>query len=773
MMHGKYKSIQYGHIPAGYFQVGLLLTVAAIALDVFLKYRRLSKRDSNEATLTKGELAKRAVLSLHPSMLFWTVPGFAALIALQAWCNMKLYSGKAGPVTTCCSWALVSIVVPLITIGSTEWWPFLKPCILASIPRIGIHKQKDVNPAGEPRSRNFRLPNRHDFLRGTLNVVLILAVVILADCALELSWNENFHLLGLSFFAIEVALIGLAALVAYFLCLRHGGGVAIVAIACWVIGIAEYFVIKFKSASIQPSDLYALGTAAEVSSKYIYSINRHVLDSTSCALAAVALSSLLWKFNQPSHTMKEKITTPLSKVRAGRYLCSAAACLIALLCLVSIPNYKEDLLVEYEDWASATDVKTYGFLPSFVQIAQRSRIVMPNGYTDAKAKGLEKQYAAQYNKTFGAAGSRKAAVAQFSKTKPTVIAIMNESFSDLSIYDCIRNAGYNGPSFLKDGLTDALQKGTLNVSVQGGGTCNSEFEFLTGYSMGFVGSSHPYAVYHLNEVGGIVKQFKSMGYSTTAIHPNLATNWNRKNAYKALGFDKFMDIKSFPKDSPWLHNGITDAATYGMILNQLNTSKKPQFILDVTMQNHGGYDTGNTPADILTSYHVDGGDDASLNEYLSIINSSDNDLENFVSELKTINRPIVLVFFGDHQPFISVAYNDAYYKNEESLTHSTRAYQTVYAMWANYDVAGNDQVSSDVTLSASSLGTRLMYEIGAPLSAYQKAQLVCSNTVPQMSSLGYQDASGKWHELSDARGTEKRTINDLRMMFYLEFGSKV
>lgn len=776
MLHGKYKSIQYGHIPAGYFQVGLLLTIVAIALDVFLKYRRLSKRDSTDASRTKGALAKRILLSLHPSMLFWTVPGFAALVALRAWCGMGLYSGKAGPVTTCCNWALMSTFVPLVTIGSAEWYPPLKSLILTSISRLRIRNQAENTGSvdeSRPKTRHFRLSNRHDFLCGALAVALILAIVILADCALELSWNDTFHLFGVSYFAIEVTLIGLVTLVAYFLCLRHGGGVAIVIIACWVIGVAEYFVIKFKSASIQPSDLYALGTAAEVSSKYIYSINSHVLDAADCALVAVALSSLLWKVNQSFRTIDEKIRTPLSKVRTACCLCSAAVCLIALLCFVSIPNYKEDLLVEYEDWASAADVKTYGFLPSFVQIAQRAKINKPNGYTDTKAKELEKQYAAQYNKTFGATESRKAAEAQFNETKPTVIAIMNESFSDLSIYDCIRNAGYNGPSFLKDGLTDALQKGALDVSVQGGGTCNSEFEFLTGYSMGFVGSSHPYAVYHLNEVGSIVKQFKAIGYSATAIHPNLATNWNRKNAYKALGFDRFLDIRSFPKDSPWLHNGITDAATYEMILNQLNSSEKPQFILDVTMQNHGGYDTGNTPADILTSYHVDGGDDASLNEYLSIINSSDRDLENFVSELKTINRPIVLVFFGDHQPVISVAYNDAYYKNEESLSHSTRAYQTVYAMWANYDVAGDNQVSSDVTLSASSLGTRLMYEIGAPLSNYQKAQLVCSNTIPQMSSLGYQDTSSKWHEYSDASGIEKRTINDLRMMFYLEFGSKV
>lgn len=197
MLHGKYDSIKYSHIPSDYFQVGLLLTVIAIALDVFLKVKRLPKQGEAGKPLTKGELAKRFVLSLRPSMLFWTIPGFVALIALQAWCNTRLYSGKAGPVTTCCSWALVSIVVPLITIGSAEWWPFLKPCILAGVPRLGISKQaEDEDPTGKPKpgAQHFRLPSRHDFLRGALAVALILAIVVLADCSLELSWNDTFNL---------------------------------------------------------------------------------------------------------------------------------------------------------------------------------------------------------------------------------------------------------------------------------------------------------------------------------------------------------------------------------------------------------------------------------------------------------------------------------------------------------------------------------------------------------------------------------------------------
>lgn len=774
MLHGKYNSIQYSHIPAGYLQVGLLLTVVAIALDVFLKCKRLPKQDSSGAAPTRAELVKRLVFSLRPSMLFWTIPGFAALVALRTWCDMGLYSGKAGPVTTCCNWALVSIIIPLVTAGSSEWWPLLKSLVLSNVSRLISLKQKHANPSveQEPRARHFRLPSRHDFLRGALAVSLILAIAVLADCALEISWNDTFNLFGVSYFAIEVTLVGLAILVAYFLCLRHGGGVALVVAACWVIGVAQYFVIKFKGVSIQPSDLLVLGTAAEVGSAYVYSINRRVLEAACYALAAITLSSLLWKAVGPNRT-GEKVNVPFFRSEPALSLYVAAACLVALACFVNVPSYQYDLGVAFGDWNTVVGVKTYGFLPSFVQTAQRARIVKPKGYTDASAKKIETAYDKKYSESLGSTDSRKAAEQQFNSTKPTVIAIMNESFSDLSIYDNIKASGYDGPQFIKNGLTDALQKGALDVSVQGGGTCNSEFEFLTGYSLGLVGSTAPYVVYRLDNVGGLIKQFKSLGYATTAIHPNVGSNWNRTNAYKELGFDQFLDIDSFDKDSPTLHAGITDAATYEKILSQLKSNDNPQFILDVTMQNHGGYTMGNTPTDLLTNYHVDGGDDSSLNEYLSVINASDSDLENFISELKTLDRPIVLVFFGDHQPGISVAYNDAYYKNEDDLTHSQRAYQTVYAMWANYDVAGNDQVSTNVTLNTSTLGAQLMYQIGAPLSNYQKAQLAAGSNISQMNALGYQDTSGAWHKYADAKGDDKKTINDLKMMFYLEFGSRV
>ena len=78
--------------------------------------------------------------------------------------------------------------------------------------------------------------------------------------------------------------------------------------------------------------------------------------------------------------------------------------------------------------------------------------------------------------------------------------------------------------------------GILYVSAYGGGTCNTEFEYLTGNSMAFLGSgTYPYTIYDLARTESLPKQFRDLGYKTTAIHPNHGTNWNRENVYRTLG----------------------------------------------------------------------------------------------------------------------------------------------------------------------------------------------------------------------------------------------
>ena len=145
---------------------------------------------------------------------------------------------------------------------------------------------------------------------------------------------------------------------------------------------------------------------------------------------------------------------------------------------------------------------------------------------------------------------------------------MNETYSDLSIYDGM-HVGYKGPEYIKNGLSDALLSGTLSMSILGGGTANSEFEYLTNQSCLFTGPGIAYSIYNLKNSPSLAREFKKLGYQTTAMHPFGAQNWNRNNAYPDLGFDKFISDTDFDRDAPRWRGWISDQASYQKVLDVL------------------------------------------------------------------------------------------------------------------------------------------------------------------------------------------------------------
>ena len=99
-----------------------------------------------------------------------------------------------------------------------------------------------------------------------------------------------------------------------------------------------------------------------------------------------------------------------------------------------------------------------GYLPAFISAAQSIKPPKPADYSVDDAKATLKKYAKAYDKSDAAkSDERAAAKEQFDSEKPTVIAIMNETFSDLSIYQNMR-AGYEGPQYFKN-LSNCLSRG--------------------------------------------------------------------------------------------------------------------------------------------------------------------------------------------------------------------------------------------------------------------------------------------------------------------------
>ena len=604
--------------------------------------------------------------------------------------------------------------------------------------------------------------------------IMLLLAGVFATLGLEFSSNHDLTWMYPLCLLLEWALIAFAMLGLFFLFQRRCGGAVVLAVALYVLGLAEYFVILFKSMPISPGDLTALSTAAAVAGTgFTYTITSFCMLSLAFTVIAIQICTLAAQV--------------APKRQKGSWRGLVLNLLIAIVCLGGIAahttllDYYHALYIQVYSWRPLESYYRQGFLPSFISGAQTIKPSKPEDYSISGAKKLISEYSKEYdgnNQTGGSSATRLEATKQFDEEKPTVIAVMNETFSDLSIYQNM-HADYQGPTYFKS-IDNCLSRGRLYVSAYGGGTANTEFEFLTGNSMAYLGSGvYPYTTYDLTDTENLAAQFKSLGYYTTAMHPNHGTNWNRENVYKDFGFDQFLTINDF-QNAETLRGMVTDKATYDKILELLDTNSNPQFIFDVTMQNHSGYDTGLIPYDKQMSLNIDGEFNSNVNEYVSLIQQSDEALKYFLDKLSKLDRKVVVVFWGDHQPFFLDTYNDRWFTNEDDATHQERLWQTSYIIWANYDVAGNSQTSHEEDLSSNYLSSELMKLIGAPLTDYQKAHLTLRQSLPALNSVGYEDSQDRWllsSSKSDeayndtiAAACEKARSDYHAMQYYMMFG---
>ncbi len=612
------------------------------------------------------------------------------------------------------------------------------------------------------------------------DICFIFATVFFCELLIELPFNEVFGSFGPRYILLEMLLIACLLAALYFLGQRRAVA-CLPAVAFFALtGFAQHFVRRFKNSAILPTDLFVLDTAAAVTGEYVFSFNEQtLLGVMSLALVVCALSLV------PPPKQTDRNWRGVS-----RNLAASLGSFALLAALVLVPDYMGQLGIEMRYWYSIDCYQEQGFFPTFIAVAQDMPIRKPEGYSDETAQALESSYSKQCRES--ADRDREDAQAQFDQLRPSVVIVMNESFCDLSVYDGM-HAGYEGPTFYKTGFGDALAHGPLNVSVHGAGTCNTEFEFLTGNSLCYIGAGkYPYSIYDLTNVDALPGQFAALGYHTLAIHPNYPSNWNRNRVYPIMGFKEFLAIDDFggtpdvavDKVTPnephceVFHSGVNDAATYDVILDRLRTDARPQFVFDVTMANHGSYDQNNLPEPYRFDYRPSDyeGEETPerLNEFLGCIAKSDDDLRDFVEELRTLERPVVLVFFGDHQPSISMSYNDCWYANEPEDVHARRAFSTDYVVWANYDVDGRAQDGTKDETSVDMLGAQTLDLIGAPLTDYEAAQIAIRQQIKAFSTGGYQTSDRSWHAADESGGNAAaEAYHDMSLIEYLNFATRV
>ncbi|MGN0289161.1 MAG: LTA synthase family protein [Lachnospiraceae bacterium] len=559
--------------------------------------------------------------------------------------------------------------------------------------------------------------------RKGLSLFLLLVIPIIIFYLMEFYTHNPFQTMRLSIQFLNILFFELVMLTGLFLFKR--GRVALWAetLIFAVIGLANYFVLAFRSAPIMPWDILSIKTAASVADNYSYQLDRQsiavLLGFITCLIASY--------FCDISVT---SIKTRLTGV------------LVSLGLLAGFVGYSQsnDCLYRFRlyDKLFTPTTMSYkdGTVVAFCMQLQYIFVEKPEGYSIERAKELLTEAS-----SLKSASDRQSTNSSLAE-QPNIIVIMNEAFSDLNILgDFSTNEDYI--PFLRSLLKGAenTQSGYLSVSVLGGNTANTEFEFLTGQTMAFLPQgSIPYQQYINGDTFSLASYLKEMGYSTVAVHPYGAAGWQRHEVYPWLGFDVFLSINDFEQPKK-IRKYVSDESDYEKIIELYETkeSGKPLFLFNVTMQNHSSY-TDAFP-DFTPSITVDGSENFALSQYLSLLKVSDRELEKLLAYFEAQPEKTLIVFFGDHQPTDSVV-RDIWRLNEKddqnlSLEEQYSRYKVPFILWANYDI----EEATDIHTSANYLGNLTLTAAGLPLSPYHQFLDGLQQNYPVISSIEIQDAS--------------------------------
>ena len=470
----------------------------------------------------------------------------------------------------------------------------------------------------------------------------------------------------------------------------------------------NFYTLQLRGEPFLPWDLTQVKEAAGVAAAAGLKVQPSMVWAGGVLLALTVLSHFLYR----------RRGRPALPVR----LVSIAASLAALLALVFgvflQPAVTQSFGIYPDAWMQDRYYRWYGVITGFMTNLTNLEIDEPEGYSEEAVNALldetEAAGAIRTGPNFPDSYAARTDPAAIEK-EPTIIYVMDESYWDVSE---LEQYGVTFDTDVSPNL-HALQQTSAYGKVYspsfGGGTCDVEFEALTGHSVGFLPSGcKPYQQHVTRPMFALPSYLKDRGYQTAAVHCYYAKYWSRNTAYPNLGFDDFVsleDMRGVEKVRGYYWKGglVTDASMGEQIIGEYErlkaASDAPVFLHAVTMQNHTNYNAANYPDD--QRVHVTSapaGLKAStvgaLEDFATGVRDADALLGQLVSYFSQVDEPVILVFWGDHYNPIDSGY-DVYTATGYASADSAdpRLHQTTLLMWSNYS---NYQVD---------LGTIAAYEI--------------------------------------------------------------
>lgn len=577
------------------------------------------------------------------------------------------------------------------------------------------------------------------------NVWMLLTLVILFLMMEHINNPYGNLNIGLKYWIINVAILEIIFIFFYYICFPYRITVIIFYGIGVVFSIANYCVGIFRNGNaIMPSDIPALKTAMNVSSNYKIELPINSFKWISLAIICCVVTVCVCRMIENRMKIKTRI------------------CLGGLILVLTLSGYmgidfkNGYYKINLDYWEISNSYYKYGIPVTFLTLCQNTKVKKPENY--------KKESVIEVYNTYDDNNNREQNITD--DKRPTVIAIMNESWSDLNIiHDFESNPDYM-PFW--HSFDTPVMKGDLLVSVHGSRTCNTEFEFLTGASMRNLPRwSYPYQQYSLKTLPSLAREFKNNGYDTVAIHPGKPENWNRKNALLNLGFDRFIDKNDFI-DPEYIGYFISDKSCYDKIIEEFKNKEKEKFIFAVTIQNYGGYNSSRFNNDEMVQLGSELNTYTDAREYLTLIQKADQALESLFTYFEKIDEPVIICIFGDHQPYLDEEFYEKLYGHslkELSSEEEEKRYMTPYLIWSNYDTGIQKERKNT---SANFLGTLLLNASGILENPFYEYIYSMQQEITEMNRDYYRTKDGVLHKSDE----DDEWLKEYQDMQYYEMFDK-
>ncbi|MBL3902649.1 LTA synthase family protein [Bifidobacterium longum] len=501
-------------------------------------------------------------------------------------------------------------------------------------------------------------------------------------------------------FVLNVILVALLYLMLLMLFNRFWTASIVILAVGIIVAAIEHFKVEIRYEAILPADLGFLGPNTGNMLTFIPA-GAHVTILVALGAFAVLLALILVLRHFDGRKGRMIRTDNLSLNLTSRLILLLLPILVfALYCIHvsttdSLANKFSRALGDTPSmWDSVYDAQRNGPLVAFTRQLNPKIMDKPSNYSEETMKKVAARYQKEAE-TINASRTNNL-------TDSTVVYVLSESFSDPSRVPGLKTNKDSMPNIRK--IKAGTTSGLMLSSGYGGGTANLEYMGLSGLSMANFDSSlsSPYQQLvpsqhwtpTINQLWGAPAN--SLGY-----HPYESSMYSRATNYKKFGFSHFYTltgpdmIKYQDKidESPY----VSDKSSYDSALEGIRSGKTNKFIQIITMQNHmpyhEWYENNDYTAESTTGTPLGDDEQQSIETYQKGVEITDQATQEFLNELDALDKPVTVVFYGDHLPGI-------YSSASEDGNNSLALHLTDYFIWSNKASSSQGNKASDAAYSS-------------------------------------------------------------------------